>query len=541
MSMSAERHGQVNVIPRPVRVSLSGTAPFALQPRMAVHALGGNEAQAVAQHLVAGIKRLTGMQLAGVDGREGDGVVLKLDAGMKNDGGELSQREGYRLSVNERRVEIAARTGHGLFNGVQTLAQLAQSAGGSAWSVPAGVVEDWPRFAWRGLQLDVGRHFFSVEEILRLLDLMALHKLNTFHMHLTEDQGWRVEVKRYPKLTEVGAWRAESPKMGDRKSGDGIPYGGFYTQEDLKRIVAYAGERFITVVPEIEMPGHSTAAIAAYPELGNQDVPGLTVSAVSPHWSVHENTLNPTAKTFEFIGHVFDELLPLFPGEYVHIGGDEAPKTQWQKSAVAQDVMQSNGLKDEHELQAWFVRRVEEMLHARGKRLIGWDEIQEGGLSPTATMMVWRDWKWARHALDRGNQVVMAPTSHLYFDYGQENTPAKPEFEVIGASLTTQKVYELEPVPDGVSAEQAKNVLGCEAQLWGEYIWSWDKLTYMTFPRACAMAEVAWTTGERKWEDFSGRLSKHMDRLDRLGVNYRRDDGMPARGDVGMGRTPRVR
>ena len=386
-----------------------------------------------------------------------------------------------------------------------------------------------------------GRHFFSVEEILKLLDLMALHKLNTFHMHLTEDQGWRVEVKRYPKLTEVGAWRAESPKMGDRKSGDGIPYGGFYTQEDLKRIVAYAGERFITVVPEIEMPGHSTAAIAAYPELGNQDVPGLKVSAVSPRWSVHENTLNPTAKTFEFIGHVFDELLPLFPGEYVHIGGDEAPKTQWQKSAVAQDVMQSNGLKDEHELQAWFVRRAEEMLRARGKRLIGWDEIQEGGLSPTATMMVWRDWKWARHALDRGNQVVMAPTSHLYFDYGQENTPAKPEFEVIGASLTTQKVYELEPVPEGITAEQAKNVLGCEAQLWGEYIWSWDKLTYMTFPRACAMAEVAWTTGERKWSEFSGRLSKHLARLDRLGVNYRRDDGTPARGEAGMGRAPRRR
>ena len=203
--------------------------------------------------------------------------------------------------------------------------------------------------------------------------------------------------------------------------------------------------------------------------------------------------------------------------------------------------MQSNGLKDEHELQAWFVRRAEEMLRARGRRLIGWDEIQEGGLSPTATMMVWRDWKWARHALDRGNKIVMAPTSHLYFDYGQENTPAKPEFEVIGAMLTTQKVYELEPVPEGITDQQARNVLGCEAQLWGEYIWSWDKLTYMAFPRACAMAEVAWTTGERKWEEFSGRLSEHLVRLDGLGVNYRRDDGTPARGEAGMGRTPRGR
>ena len=314
------------VIPRPVKVSLSDGKPLVLSSRVAVRGVGGTEAMAVGRQLVEAVKRMTGVELNGVDSADGEGVVLKLDGGMEIGGGELGAREGYRLNSSARRVEIIARTGHGLFNGVQTLVQLAKKAGGD-WTVPAGTVEDWPRFSWRGVQLDVGRHFFSVEEILRLLDLMALHKLNTFHMHLTEDQGWRVEVKRYPKLTEVGAWRSESPKMGDRKSGDGIPYGGFYTQQDLKHIVAYAAERYITVVPEIEMPGHSTAAVAAYPELGNRDAAEWSVSAVSPRWSVHKNTLAPTEKTFEFIGHVFDELLPIFPASTSTSAAMKRPRT----------------------------------------------------------------------------------------------------------------------------------------------------------------------------------------------------------------------
>ena len=356
-----------------------------------------------------------------------------------------------------------------------------------------------------------------------------MFKINRMHWHLTDDQGWRIEIKKYPKLTEIGSKRID---------GEGTEYGGFYTQEEVKDIVKYAADRFITIVPEIELPGHEMAAIAAYPELGNADIPDYAPK-VQETWGVHPYTFAPTEKTFRFLEDVIDEVCRLFPDSpYIHIGGDEAPKDQWKQSPTAQQVMKDKGLKNEHELQSYFVRRVEKMINAHGKRLIGWDEIQEGGLSPTATMMVWRSWmpNSARHALEQGNDIVMTPNSHLYFDYDQgPGKPAAAEYETINNdSLTWQHVYSLEPVPPGTPKAREKQVLGCQANVWAEYIPNLPKWEYQVFPRALALAEVAWTPRELKNEqDFRLRLERQLPFLDARGVNYKRpDNGAPARPDA---------
>ena len=526
------------VIPRPWSVTATTGAPVELTASMALR-VSGDGTKPIANWLRAALVIATGTAIVEPTTGDGEGIVLRLDPALAIDGPEWAQAEGYRLTIGERRIELTARTVHGLFNGATTLVQLA-SRTGEAWSFPALTITDRPRFAWRGLMLDVGRTFFTVTEVKRFIDLMAFHKFNRFHWHLTEDQGWRIEVKSKPKLTSVGAWRAESPTMGDPMKGDGQPYGGFYTHDDIRDVVAYAAERFITVVPEIELPGHCAAAIAAYPELGNHDIPGWQTPSVETRWGVIHHTLTPREETFTFLAQVFDEVLPLFPGAYVHIGGDEAPKDEWQKSPVAQQVIKANNLKDEHGLQSWFIKRVEGLLKQRGKRLIGWDEIQEGGLSPTATMMVWRDLKWAKLALELGNPVVMAPASHTYFCFGEPMTPAGPLYQAQpGHSLPLETVYGFEPIPSGSSAAQAANVLGVQGQLWSEYAWSQAKLEYRTWPRACALADVAWSPAERDLKDFSQRLARHLTLLDRVRVNYRKDDGSPAQPDQAMERTPR--
>lgn len=345
-------------------------------------------------------------------------------------------REGYTLEVGPGSARISGHGAAGAYYGTRSMLQLIPAGGDPA--LPACRVKDAPRFVWRGMMLDVGRHYQKPEHIKRFIDSLAFHKMNVFHWHLTEDQGWRIEIRKYPKLTEVGAWRESSPPYGNRNSDDGVRYGGFYSQAEIKDIVAYAAARHITVVPEIEMPGHAAAAIAAYPEFGNRDVPGYAPKVLT-RWGVHPYTFAPTAETFAFLEDVLSEVLELFPSKYIHIGGDEAPKDQWKQSATAQAVMKREGLKDEHELQSWFIRRIEKFLSSKGRRLVGWDEIQEGGLPKSATMMVWRDSNWAKHALELGNQVVMAPTSHTYFDYYQEPSAqalAKGvEFEAIGGFL----------------------------------------------------------------------------------------------------------
>lgn len=444
-------------------------------------------------------------------------------------------KEGYRMTVTPDSISIACGSANGGFYALQSLMQDIVKDSGDIPALGTMNVEDRPRFAWRGLMMDSVRHMMPVQDIKKVLDLMARYKFNTLHWHLTDDQGWRLPVAKYPRLTAVGGTRAQSPIMGNRSKPDGKPYSGHYTADEIRDVVRYAKDRGITVIPEVELPGHASAAITSYPELGNADIPNYAPK-VQETWGVHPYTFAPTEKTFRFLQDVIDEVCLLFPDSpYIHIGGDEAPKDQWKQSAMAQQVMKDNGLRNEHELQSYFIRRVEKIINGHGKRLIGWDEIQEGGLSPTATMMVWRSWmpNSAKHALDRGNDVVMTPNSHLYFDYGQgPGKPAAAEYETINDdSLTWQHVYALEPVPQGTPPEQEKQVLGCQANLWAEYIPNLPKWEYQVFPRALALAEVAWTPRELKNEgDFRRRMERQLPFLDARGVNYRRpDNGAPAR------------
>lgn len=435
----------------------------------------------------------------------------------------IEDGEAYRLSVTEDQIAISAGNARGAFYGVQSLLQLLPPAALARQKqldlplpIPVVTVEDAPRFSYRGMHLDVGRHFFDTEAVKRFLDLMALHKYNTFHWHLTEDQGWRIEIKQYPKLTEVGGFRKET-LVGHFSEQphefDGRRYGGYYTQDEVREIVAYARERFITVVPEIELPGHAQAAIAAYPELGCLDEP-VEVMTV---WGVSENVYCPTEYTFNFLENVIDEVVALFPGEYFHIGGDECPKKQWEESAFCQELIKQKGLKDEFELQSYFIRRVEEMLTARGKRLIGWDEILEGGLAPNATVMSWRGMQGGIEAAGEGHDVVMTPTDYCYLDYYQSQNPDEPL--AIGGFLPIEKVYAFNPVPDELAADKRQHIIGAQANIWTEYIPTVDQLFYMAYPRASAMAEVLWSPAEgRDFSDFSERLIPHFARLEAMGI-----------------------
>ncbi len=460
-------------------------------------------------------------------------IVLGTDTALDLPAG------GYLLKVTPEKVTVTGKDSAGVFYGTRTLLQLLPPQGADAWKdnapelLPAVEIKDYPRFAWRGTMLDVGRHYFPTEDVKRFIDWMAFHKLNVFHWHLTEDQGWRIEIRKYPKLTEFGAWRDSSPPYGNRNSDDGKRYGGFYTQEQVREIVAYAAARHITIVPEIEMPGHAAAAIASYPELGNSDIPGYAPKVMT-RWGVHPYIFAPKEETFRFLEDVLSEVCELFPGQYIHIGGDEAPKTQWKNSAFAQEVMKREGLKNEEELQSWFVRRIGKFLETKNRRLIGWDEIQEGGLPKTATMMVWRDAKWGKHALELGNDVVMATTSHTYLDYYQ--APAKSEmakgkeYECIGGLLPIDKVYSYNPTFIASNPAQEKQIIGTQAQLWTEYGGDMKKVEYMAFPRLAAVAEVAWTPLDQKdFGDFSKRLEGVMKQYDGGNLNHFKPDAPAAK------------
>ena len=451
-------------------------------------------------------------------------ISIRLDSSLARLGDE-----GYRLDASPSQVAIRAYRAAGAFYGLQTLRQLfppaifrqAQTAG-VIWSIPAIAIEDSPRFAWRGVHLDVARHFMPKEFVKKYIDLAALHKFNRFHWHLTDDQGWRLEIKQYPRLTQVGAWRRETligrkDQDSTKWRFDGQPHGGFYTQDDVREIVAYAGARFVTIVPEIEMPGHSQAALAAYPELGNT---GDTIP-VWTSWGVDRNILNPGDATVRFYQNVLTEVMGLFPGRWIHIGGDEAPKTQWQASSLAQARIRELGLKNEDELQSWFTHRMDEFLTAHGRRLVGWDEILEGGLAPNAVVMSWRGVDGGIAAAQAGHDVVMAPGSHTYFDHYQSaDTVAEPL--AIGGYLPLDTVYSFEPVPPALTANEAKYVLGAQGQLWTEYIPDPKRAEYMVFPRACALAEVLWTPrAGRDFADFTRRLATHLERLAILDVNFR--------------------
>ena len=434
-------------------------------------------------------------------------VILELEAG--------DTTESYRLAVASDTIRLTSSSEAGLFRGLQTLRQLLAMPDGR---IPALRIEDAPRFSWRGVHLDVARHFFPVEFVKRYIDLMSRYKFNTFHWHLTDDQGWRIEIRKYPRLTEVGAWRKETivEKNFDPYVGDGTRYGGYYTQDEIREVVAYAAERHITVVPEIEMPGHAKAAIAAYPSLACTPGP----FEVWTMWGVHEDIFCPHEETFTFLENVLTEVMELFPGKWIHIGGDEAPKKRWKESPVAQAVIRRERLKDEQELQSWFVQRIERFLSSHGRRMIGWDEILEGGLAPGATVMSWRGLDGGIAAAKAGHDVIMSPGSHLYFDHAQG--PAELEPLSIGGNTPLDRVYGFEPIPPELQGTERHHVLGAQANMWSEYLKAPAQVEYMLFPRLLALSEVVWSPAEaRDWDSFTARLPAAFAALDRLAVNYR--------------------
>lgn len=424
--------------------------------------------------------------------------------------------ERYVLNANAKGIAIQANSGAGLFYGIQSFLQLISSDGKN---FPFVEITDYPRFEYRGLHLDVGRHMFPPEFIKKYIDLMAHHKYNRFHWHLTEDQGWRIEIKKYPKLQEVAAFRSETlvgHSGPTNNSYDGKRYGGFYTQEEVKEIVKYAADRYITVVPEIEMPGHSLAALAAYPTLGCTGGP----YEVGKKWGVFPDVYCAgKEETFTFLQDVLDEVLLLFPSQYIHIGGDECPKVRWQACPLCQARIKNEKLKDEHELQSYFIQRIEKYLNSKGRQIIGWDEILEGGLAPNATVMSWRGEKGGITAAKENHNVVMTPGNWCYFDHYQDS--AKREPLAIGGLTPVSEVYSYEPVPKDLTPEEQKYILGAQGNVWTEYMATTDYVEYMVYPRACALAEVLWTPVQNKnYEDFLKRMGPHVKRLDDWRVNY---------------------
>jgi len=431
--------------------------------------------------------------------------------------------EAYQLKVSNNKIDIEAKTGKGAFYALQSLFQLmpaqifSTTPSNQTATALACSIEDAPRYNYRGLMLDAGRNFFPVAFIKRYIDLMAVYKLNTFHWHLTEDQGWRIEIKKYPLLTSISSIRKESMvgKYDDMKF-DNTPYGGFYTQEDIKEVVAYADKKFITIIPEIEMPGHSQALLAAYPQLGcNPD----KIYQVATKWGVSEDVLCPREETFTFMENVLTEVIALFPGKYIHIGGDECPKTQWKQSRFCQDLIKKLGLKDEHELQSYFIGRIDKFLTSKGKRMLGWDEILEGGLSPNAMVMSWRGTTGGIEAAKLNHDVVMSPNNYFYLDYYQANPKTEPI--AIGGNLPLSKCYSFEPDLPELNEAQTKHIIGIQANLWTEYISTTAYAEYMTFPRALALAETAWSPkAEKNYSEFLKRVQKQKPNMDALKINY---------------------
>ncbi|MFZ5979954.1 MAG: beta-N-acetylhexosaminidase [Candidatus Zixiibacteriota bacterium] len=498
-----------DLVPRPVTVEPREGA-FELTPDVVI-TTGSPSSEVVktGDYLRSRIETLTGRRLTFIPtaNHSSNRSVISLDLKKKS---ERFPPEAYELVIETGCVRIEAATFSGLFYGVQTFLQLmpCDDVQDSSILIPAVRIEDYPRFVWRGMHLDVSRHFFGREHIKKYLDLLAYHKFNVFHWHLTDDQGWRVEIKKYPELTDIGGWRVEA---------DGRRYGGFYTQDDIRDIVAYAAERAVTIVPEIDIPGHAGALLAACPEYscnGNKN-------EVVNEWGVFEHVLCPgREETFTFLRNLFEEITALFPGQYIHVGGDECVKTPWQNHDLCQKRKAEQKLADENELQSYFIRRVEIILNSLNRRLIGWDEILEGGLAEQATVMSWRGIEGAVRAARAGHDAVLCPQSHCYFDHYQAESG---EPKAIGGLTPYEKTYAFEPVPDGLTETEAQHILGAQGNVWTEYIADFKHVEYMALPRLCALAEVVWSPKSlRNLADFKRRLRHHYRRLDRMGINYRR-------------------
>ena len=511
----------IDAVPAP-RFSIPLPGEFLIDRETRIEAASG--LFAVARVLRDQLSASTGYPLTVVEALTGhNAIVLASDPSL--------HQEEYRIGVDPQAIRIAGGSAAGIFHATQTLRQLlppsafrraVASPSRDGWRIPGVEIVDRPEHRWRGLMLDVVRHFMSVREVLRIIDLMALHHLNMLHLHLTDDQGWRIQIARYPRLTQVGGWRSSS-QVGTGEQ-DHRPHGGFYTHDDIREIVAFAAERHITVVPEIETPGHACAALAAYPEFA---VGGVGPDGVWTRWGISEDVFGVEEATIAFLKHVLDEVIELFPSAYIGIGGDECPKARWRQDRRSQERMRELGLQDEEQLQAWFVGRLEEHVRSRGRRIFGWDEILEGSTSGSfgsgTVVASWRGDLGARVAARRGFDVVACPSSWVYLDYRQSELPDEPI--PVGIPLGWRDVYGFEPVPSGLTPEEAAHVLGGQGNLWTEHLDTPQRADYMLFPRLGALAEALWTGRGRNIDDFERRMPAYLERLDALGVTYRPDDG----------------
>lgn len=511
---------QVNIIPKPNQLTVNaGNFTFSKELKMYV----GKGGEKTADYLKKYLADYLNVNTITTDKKDAQ-VLLEVGSGKGVKG-------AYTLNVTPKNIVIKADNEEGVFYGMQSLLQLLPTTKEATISIPDVSIVDAPRFQYRGLMLDCGRHFMPADFVKQYIDFIALHKMNTFHWHLTEDQGWRIEIKKYPKLTEVGAWRngtiiGHHPGTGNDETKEG----GFYTQEQVKDIVKYAADRYITVIPEIEMPGHSSAAIAAYPELScfpdqpTEVLPGVTwfgprdKKEVQQSWGVYPDIYVPSENTFTFLENVLSEVIPLFPSKYVHIGGDEAPKDYWKKSAFCQQLIKEKGLKDEEGLQSYFVERIEKFLNSKGKSVIGWDEILEGGIAPNATIMSWRGEKGGIAAAKLHHNVIMTPGEYVYLDHSQIK---KDDSLTIGGYLPYQNVYKYDPIPKELAKDEYKYVLGAQGNVWTEYMAGPSKVEYMVFPRLAALSETLWTEKKNKdLPDFNDRLKSELDRYAIWDINY---------------------
>lgn len=504
--------GDYAIIPLPQEVVTQGSAPFLLKPSTPIsYQEGDAEMEQTARFLASYVKEATGYEPKVITGNADKGIHLSIASDIRNP-------EGYRLLVSENGIEIAGASNAGIFYGVQTLRKsIPAVAEGMDIELPAASINDYPRFPYRGMHLDVSRHFFPVDSVKKFIDILALHNMNRFHWHLTDDQGWRIEIKKYPELTQIGAQRKET--VIGRNSGkyDGKPYGEgmFYTQDEIRDVIAYAQERFITIIPEIDLPGHQLAAITTYPDLGCTGGP----YEVWTQWGVSDDVICAgNEKAMTFLEDVLGEVIDLFPSEYIHVGGDEAGKSAWKKCPKCQALMKKNGMKSVDELQSYMIHRAEEFLNSKDRRLIGWDEILEGGLAPEATVMSWRGEDGGIKAARMGHDVVMTPGNYMYLDFYQADPKTQPY--AIGGYTPIKKVYSYDPVPaDSLTVEECRHILGVQANTWTEYIQTPEHLEYMMFPRALAVAEIGWTSQElRTWEDFKPRMNAHISKLQGMGI-----------------------
>lgn len=528
---------QLNIIPKPVYAKIEPEQKgFSINSQTRI-VIENDSLQTVATFFNSYLEKYLQLKLTITTVKPADNYIsLAINTGA-------SQFDNaYTLGSSTKNITITGTSKPGVFYGIQTLIQLLPTAKVQILNIPAATVTDYPRFDYRGMHLDVSRHFFDVAFIKQYIDYLALRKMNYFHWHLTDDHGWRIEIKKYPKLTEVGAWRNGSivglwPGKGNENikyqvlpndvkitpanaviKTDGVPHGGFYTQEEVRDVIKYAADRYITIIPEIEMPAHSMAALAAYPEFGTDPKRGYKVAETWGMMNKYNNVFQPTDKTFSFLEDVLTEVMALFPSQYIHIGGDEASKIWWKQSAETQKIMKEKGIKDEVALQSYFIHRIENFVNSKGKTIIGWDEILDGGLAPNAVVMSWRGEKGGISAAKVKQKVIMSPEEKLYLNHKQF---MKDDSLAANKFLPLETVYNYEPVPAELNAEQAKYIWGAQGNLWSEYIGNPAKVDYMLFPRMDALSEIQWSQkGQKNYADFLNRLKTQFKRYDLMGITY---------------------